>query len=138
MPDRHLRILIADDQPYMRRAVRGLLESKKSWEVCGEACDGREAIERTKQLHPDIVVMDLFMPRLNGLEATRCIHQLFPSAQVLILTLYDFPDLARLARDAGAQGYVLKPDSGQFLILAIASLGDSTPFFQPADTKPRS
>ncbi len=138
MPDRHLRILIADDQPYIRRAVRGLLESKKSWEVCGEASDGREAIERTGQLHPDIVVMDLFMPRLNGLEATRRIHQLFPSAQVLLLTFDDFPDLARLARDAGAQGYVLKPDSSQFLIPAIASLGDSRTFFQPADTKPRS
>lgn len=138
MPDRHLRILIADDQPYIRRAVRGLVESKKSWEVCGEASDGREAIERTEQLQPDIVVMDLFMPRLNGLEATRSIHQLCPSAQVLILTLDDFPDLARLARDAGAQGFVLKPDSGQYLILAIASLGDSTPFFQPTDTKPRS
>jgi len=138
MPDRHLRILIADDQPYIRRAVRALLESKKSWEVCGEASDGREAIERTEQLHPDIVVMDLFMPRLNGLEATRSIHQRFPSAQVLLLTLDDFPELARLARDAGAQGYVLKPDSSQFLIPAIASLGDSTPFFQTADTKPRS
>ena len=138
MPDRHLRILIADDQPYIRRALRALLESKKSWEVCGEASDGREAIERTEQLHPDIVVMDLFMPRLNGLEATRSIHQRFPSAQVLLLTLDDFPELARLARDAGAQGYVLKPDSSQFLIPAIASLGDSTPFFQTADTKPRS
>jgi DNA-binding NarL/FixJ family response regulator len=138
MPDRHLRILIADDQPYVRRAVRSLLESKKSWEVCGEASDGREAIERTEQLQPDIVVMDLFMPRLNGLEAARAIHQHFPSAQVLILTLDDFPDLARLARDAGAQGYVLKLDSSQYLIPAIASLGDSTPFFQSADAKPRN
>jgi DNA-binding NarL/FixJ family response regulator len=137
MPDRHLRILIADDHPYMRHAVRGLLETKKIWEVCGEASDGREAIERTEQLRPDIVVMDLFMPRLNGFEATRFIHQFYPSAQVLLLTLDDFPDLPRLAREAGAQGCVLKADSSQFLIAAVASLGDSTPFFQSSGAKPQ-
>jgi DNA-binding NarL/FixJ family response regulator len=134
MPDRHLRILIADDHAYVRRAVRTLLESKKCWEICGEASDGREAIERVELLHPDVVVIDMFMPRMNGLEATRLIHQLFPSAHILILTLHGLPNLARLARDAGAEGCVLKSDSNEYLIPAVQSVSESTPFFHFSDS----
>jgi DNA-binding NarL/FixJ family response regulator len=129
MPEKHLRILVVDDQPYVRRAVRSLLESKHEWEVCGEASDGREAIAQTEALHPDIVIMDMSMPNLNGLEATRFIHQRFPSSDVLILTLHDFPDLPRIAREAGAKGCVLKGNSGQFLIPAVQSVSNCTPFF---------
>jgi DNA-binding NarL/FixJ family response regulator len=136
--DKHLRILVADDQPYFRRVVRALLESKRDWEVCGEASDGQEAIERTLELHPDVVVMDVSMPRLNGLEATRQIHQSFPHARVLILTFHDFPDLARVAEDAGARGCVLKTDSSRFLIPAVESLDTSTTFFSYKDERSAS
>jgi len=124
-----LRILIADDQPLVRRAIRLLLESHAGWKVCGEAADGREAITKTKELKPDVVIMDLSMPSMNGLDATREIHSSCPQTQVLILTLYHFPELARTAQRAGAQGCVLKSDSNRYLILAVASLGISQPFF---------
>lgn len=130
MPEKHLRILVVDDQPYVRRAVRSLLESKREWEICGEAADGREALEKTEELRPDVVIMDMSMPKLNGLEATRFIHQRFPASEVVILTLHDFPDLPRLARDAGAKGCVLKGDSSELLIPAVQSVSNCTPFFE--------
>jgi DNA-binding NarL/FixJ family response regulator len=127
--EKTLRILIADDQPYIRRAVRALLESRPGWEVCGEASDGREAIRKTDELQPDIIVMDMFMPNLNGLEATREIYGAHRDAKVLILTLHDLPDLSRAARDAGAKGLVLKSDSNLFLIPAIEAIGNSEMYF---------
>jgi DNA-binding NarL/FixJ family response regulator len=125
----HLRILVADDQPYIRRAVRALLESRSGWEVIGEASDGREAIEKTGELNPDVIVMDMFMPNLNGLEATREIHAAYPDAKVLILTLHDLPDLSRAVREAGAKGLVLKSDSNLFLIAAVETIGESKTYF---------
>jgi DNA-binding NarL/FixJ family response regulator len=127
--DKRLRILIADDQPNMRRAVRALLESKTGWEICGEASDGQEAIDRTGELQPDVVIMDVFMPKLNGIEATRQIHRSFPHSQVLILTFHDLPALARAAHDAGARGCVFKGDSSRFLIPAVEGLNDSSTAF---------
>jgi DNA-binding NarL/FixJ family response regulator len=129
MSAKSLRILIADDQPLMRRAVRLLLESQEEWKVCGEASDGREAIDKANELHPDIVVMDLSMPNMNGFEATREIHVANPHTQILILTLYQFPELARTAQHAGAQGCVLKSDSNRYLIPAVESLSNFQPFF---------
>ncbi len=129
MSEGHLRILVADDQPYIRRAVRALLESRTGWEVIGEAADGREAIKKTGELNPDVIVMDMFMPNLNGLEATREIHATYPEAKVLILTLHDLPDLARAVREAGAKGLVLKSDSNLFLIPAVETIGESKTYF---------
>jgi len=125
----HLRILIVDDQALVRRAVRQLLESHAGWKVCGEAGDGIEAIDRTRELHPDIVIMDLSMPKMDGLEATREIHALFPDTQILILTLHHFPNLVKAVQHAGAQGCVLKSDSNRYLIPAVSSLSKSQPFF---------
>lgn len=136
MPEKHLRILIVDDQPYVRRAVRSLLESKCEWEVCGEASDGREAIEKTEELHPDVVIMDMSMPGLNGLEATRFIHQRFPASEVVILTLHDFPGLSRMAQEAGAKGCVLKGNSNDLLIPAVQSVSNCMPFFEPFRSGP--
>jgi DNA-binding NarL/FixJ family response regulator len=127
--EKRLRILIADDQPYMRRAVKALLESQNGWVVCGEAADGIEAIAKTEELLPDVVVMDVFMPNLNGVEATRTIHRDFPKSHVLILTLHDLPELISLVRSAGAQGLVLKSDSNQFLIAAVEHLGRADSFY---------
>jgi DNA-binding NarL/FixJ family response regulator len=124
-----LRILIADDQPYMRRAVKSLLESHQGWTVCGEAVDGLEAVSMMAELQPDVVVMDMMMPNLNGLEATRRIHLQFPSARILILTLHDVPELVRLARSAGARGLVLKSESNRLLIAAVEQVGEAGTFF---------
>jgi DNA-binding NarL/FixJ family response regulator len=124
-----LRILIVDDQSLVRGAVRVLLESHPGWRVCGEAADGLEAIDKTRELHPDVVVMDLSMPNMSGLEATREIHSSFPKTQILILTLHYFPHLAKVVQRAGAQGCVLKSDSSRYLIPAVASLSKSQPFF---------
>lgn len=129
MHGKALRILIADDHPYMRRAVKALLESKDGWVVCGEAADGIEAIEKTERLQPDVIVMDMLMPNLNGLEATRKIHRDFPESRVLILTLHDVPELTRLVQSAGAQGLVLKSDSNHHLISAVEHLGRADSFF---------
>jgi DNA-binding NarL/FixJ family response regulator len=125
VPEKHLRILIADDQPSIRHAVRALLESRPGWEVCGEASDGQEAIEKTEKLRPDFVIMDVFMPRLNGIEATRQIHRSFPGVQVLILTFHDLPDLVRAALDAGARGCLFKGDSGRLLIPSVEKFDDA-------------
>src|SRR5271155_4240538 len=129
MTEKQLRILIADDQPYMRRAVKALLESQSGWTVCGEAVDGLEAIQKTGELQPDVIVMDMIMPNLNGLEATRRIHREFPDSHVLILTLHDVPELTKLVQTAGAQGLVLKSDSNRFLISAVEHLGRADSFF---------
>jgi len=125
----HLRILIVDDQSLVRKAVRQLLESHPGWRVCGEAADGQEAIDRTRELRPDVIIMDLSMPRMSGLEATREIHAAFPETQILILTLHHFPQLAKTVERAGAQGCVLKSDSNRHLVAAVASLSRSQPFF---------
>jgi DNA-binding NarL/FixJ family response regulator len=123
-----LRILIADDQALIRRAVRLLLESHEGWTVVGEASNGREAVAKTAELKPDVVVMDVSMPEKNGLDATREIHQEFPQVNVLILTLYQFPELAKTAQDMGARGCLLKSDSNRYLIPAVAGLGDQQTF----------
>jgi DNA-binding NarL/FixJ family response regulator len=124
-----LRILIVDDQSLVRSAVRMLLESHSGWRVVGEASDGLEAIDKTRELQPDVVVMDLSMPNMGGLEATREIRACFPETRILILTLHYFPQLARTVQRAGAQGCVLKSDSGRYLIPAVSSLSKSQPFF---------
>ena len=125
----HQRILVVDDHPSFRHLLRTFLELNPNWEVCGEASDGCEAVTKTTELHPDIVLMDLDMPRLNGLEATRQIHKHSPSIRILILTLHDNSILPQIARNSGAQGYVLKSEPFDVLTRAIESLCDSDHFF---------
>ena len=125
----HNRILVVDDHPSFRRLLRIFLEQNPNWEVCGEASDGCEAIPRTSELHPDIVLMDLQMPRLNGIEATRRIHKQSPSTSVIILTLHENATLPQIARESGARGYVLKSDSLDVLTKAIETLGDPNASF---------
>ena len=125
----HQRILVVDDHPCFRHLLRTFLEHNPNWEVCGEASDGFEAVAKTTELHPDIVLMDLDMPRLNGLEATRRIHEHSPSIRILILTLHDNSMLPQIAANSGAQGYVLKSEPLEVLTRAIETLGDSDQFF---------
>src|SRR6266516_4627165 len=98
-----LRILVADDHEIVRRGLCAILESHTGWEVCGEAADGREAVEKTRQLNPDVVILDIGMPSLNGLEATRQILKTNPHAKVLILTLHDSDQVVREVLNAGAR-----------------------------------
>jgi DNA-binding NarL/FixJ family response regulator len=124
-----LHILIADDHEVVRRGLRVLLESRPGWEVCGEAAGGREAVEKARKLKPDVVVMDIAMPELNGLEATRHILKAIPQTAVLILTVHESDQLVHEVLAAGAQGYVLKSDAGRDLVNAVEALSQHKVFF---------
>ena len=124
-----LRIVVVDDHDAVRRLIREILESEDNWVVCGEAADGIEAVERTRELQPDLVVMDIIMPRRNGFAATREIARVAPGIPVLMTTLYEFPELWRQVRDAGAQGCLLKTESATSLIPAVKSLIQHQTFF---------
>ena len=130
-----LRILIVDDHAVVRRGVRSLLESHEGWEVCGEATTGRDAVEQCRQLRPDVVVMDLSLPGLNGLDATRQILKDAPDTEVLVLTMHHSEELARDVLQAGARGYVLKSDADENLITAVDSLRQHKPFLTSTVTE---
>ena len=123
------RILVADDHSLVRRGVRALLETQREWTICGEATTGAEAILKAKRLRPDIIVMDISMPEVNGLEATRQIHAEMPETPVLILTMHDSDQFVREVLDAGARGYVLKSDLDRNLFLAIQALRQGKTYF---------
>jgi len=124
-----IRILIADDHSIVRRGLRSLLESKPEYRVCGEASTGAEAILKAKRLKPDVVVMDISMPEVNGLEATRQIRRELQNTAVLILTMHASEQLMREVLNAGARGYVLKTDFDRNLILAIDALHQGKTYF---------
>jgi DNA-binding NarL/FixJ family response regulator len=130
-----LRILIVDDHAVVRRGVRSLLESQSGWEVSGEATTGREAVELAKRLQPDVVVMDLSLPELNGLDATRQILKESPRSEILVLTMHHSEELARDVLQAGARGYVLKSDADENLIAAVESLRQHKPFLTSTVTE---
>jgi DNA-binding NarL/FixJ family response regulator len=124
-----LRILIADDHDIVRVGLRTLIGSQPSWLICGEASTGREAVTKTKELRPDVVVLDFSMPELNGLEATRQIRKAFPGTEVLILTMHDSEQLVREVLAAGAQGFLVKTDVMDHIVAAIQALAQHKPFF---------
>ncbi len=124
-----VRILIADDHELFRRGVAAELVQVPGWVVAAEAANGRDAVALAAELKPDIVVLDLTMPELNGLEAARMIVSAEPSARILILTAHESEQLVREVLSAGAQGYVLKSDAGRILIAALQALLDGRSFF---------
>ena len=124
-----LRILIADDHELARRGIRALLESHPGWEVCGEAKDGRETVELASSMKPDIVLLDIGMPNLNGLEAARQILTSSPEVAILILTMHDSDAVVREVLRAGARGYLLKSDAGRDLVAAVEALQLQRTFF---------
>ena len=130
-----LRIVVVDDHAVVRRGVRALIESRAGWEVVAEAATGREALDAVKRLRPEIVVMDLILPELNGLEATRQIVRESPHTEVLVLTMHHSEELARQLLKAGARGYVLKSDADQNLIAAIDALRQHKPFLTSGVTE---
>jgi len=124
-----LRLLVADDHEIVRRGLCALLKSHAEWEVCAEAADGWEAVDKTQQLKPDIVILDIGMPNLNGLTATREILQAQPKQKILILTITDEEQVIREILEAGARGFVLKSDAARDLVAAIEALQAGTTFF---------
>jgi len=132
-PETHdaLRILVADDHEVVRRGVRTLLEAEPGWTVCAEATTGREAVEAAKRLRPDIVILDISMPELNGLEAARQIRSALPEAEIVILTIHESEEVIREVLATGARGYVLKSDAGRDLVTAIGTLRHGKPFLTP-------
>lgn len=126
-----LRILLADDHEIVRRGLSSLLQKHEGWEICGEAVDGREAVEKAKELKPDVVILDIGMPNLNGLDATRRLLQYDPNFKVIVLTVTDADQVIREALDAGARGFVLKSDAARDLVSAVEALQSKRMFFTP-------
>ena len=126
-----LRILIADDHELIRRGVRTLLEAEPGWKVVAEASDGQEAFEKAKETKPEIVVLDIGMPRLSGLEAARRLKRTLPQIKVLMLTMHDSERLAWEVLNVGALGYVTKSDTARDLVIAIEALRRDKTFFTP-------
>jgi DNA-binding NarL/FixJ family response regulator len=123
------RILLADDHPIFLLGVRSLLGSHEGWEVCGEAADGRDAVEKCRQLKPDLVVLDIGMPRLNGMDAARQILRSNPNQRILVLTDVDSEQVIRECLEAGVRGWVFKTDKAQDLITAVEALGQQRSTF---------
>jgi DNA-binding NarL/FixJ family response regulator len=124
-----LRIFLADDHEVVRLGLRTLLENGTGWKVVGEASNGRDAVEGVTQLKPDVVVMDLSMPQLNGLEATRQILRGAPRTAVMILSVNESEDIVHEVLAAGARGFMLKSDAGKDLLVAVEGLQQGRPFF---------
>jgi len=123
------RILIADDHEVMRRGVRGLVESQEEWSVCGEAIEGNEAISKTRELHPDLLILDVSMPGLSGIEAALQILKDDPNMKILFFTMYDSPQMMREISNVGAWGYVAKARAGNDLVDAVRIIFDGKKFF---------
>jgi DNA-binding NarL/FixJ family response regulator len=124
-----LRILIADDHEVARHGIRALLEGHPGWEVCAEAKDGREAVELAATTNPGVILLDIGMPNLNGLEAARQILGASPNVAILILTMHDSDHMVREVLRAGARGFLLKSDAGRDLVAAVEALQRQRTFF---------
>lgn len=125
------RILLADDHEVVRKGLCALLRAQPDWEVCGEASDGREAVEKTLKLKPEVVILDIGMPNLNGLEATRQILKAYPQVKILILTLHDSDQVVQDVLNAGARGFLLKTDAARDLVAAVEALRRDKIYFTP-------
>lgn len=125
------RILIVDDHAFIRRGVQSILQSFPEWEACGEADNGQEAVRLAGDLNPDIIIMDVSMPGMSGVEATRAIHRTQPEIKIVLLTLHDSAELVQHGFRAGASGYVLKSDAEQELIRALASVARGETYVSP-------
>ena len=125
------RVLIVDDHAFIRRGVQTILHPFPEWEFCGEAENGKEAIRLADQLKPEVIIMDISMPGLNGIEATRAIRKSQPNVKIVLLTLHDSSELLRIAFRAGARGYLLKTDAEQELVKALTVVSGEGAYISP-------
>lgn len=126
-----VRILIADDHPVVRHGLKTILAERQEWEIIAEAADGVEAVEMADRLNPDVVVLDLSMPRMHGLEACRLIREKLPSCEILIVTQHDSPQMLREALLCGAKGYVVKTNAARDLLAAVDAVSQHRKFMLP-------
>jgi DNA-binding NarL/FixJ family response regulator len=124
-----LRILVADDHDLMRRGIKTVIESRKGWEICGEALTGTEAVAKAEELKPDVAILDISMPEMNGLEAAKRIRKSSPKTEILMLSMHYSDQIIRDVMDAGIRGYVVKSDSGRDLSIALEHLAVKKPFY---------
>lgn len=127
-----VRILVVDDHTIVRQGLKALLEAQPGFQVIGEADNGREAVKKAQELSPDVVIMDIAMPILNGLEATRQIKRVLPDTKVIALTMYNDEEYVFQILKSGASGYLIKETAAIELINAIRSIKMGNPFFSPA------
>ena len=123
-----IRILIVDDHPIVRQGLRTLLERQSDWQVVGEASDGVEALDKAHSLQPDVMVLDITMPRMHGLEVCRLLRQRTPGLEILFVTQHDSPHMMRAALDAGARGYVVKSNVARDLLAAVEAVSQHRVF----------
>jgi DNA-binding NarL/FixJ family response regulator len=125
------RILIVDDHEVVRQGIRTILRARPQWEVCGEAVNGRDAVEKAQSLDPDVIIMDITMPEMSGIEATREIAKRKLRSAVLVFTMHESKNLAATVQEAGARGFVLKSHAARDLLEALESLMAGGTFFGP-------
>jgi two-component system response regulator NreC len=130
-PARKLRILVADDHEFVRRGILGLLRAQRGWKVAGEAANGPEAVEEARKLRPDVIILDIGMPKFDGLEATRQIRKAAPETKILILSMHDSSQMVRRALESGARGYVLKSDLAGHLVKAVNGVSKGKFYLTP-------
>src|SRR5271170_126065 len=127
-----LRILVADDHDLIRRGIKTVVESRKGWEICGEALTGTQAVTKAQELKPDIAILDISMPELNGIEAAKRIRKTSEKTEILMLSMHYSDQLVRDVIDAGIRGYLVKSDTGRDLSKALENLAVHKPFFSNA------
>jgi DNA-binding NarL/FixJ family response regulator len=130
-PAKKVRILLADDHELVRRGIRGLLRARRGWTVVGEAANGRAAVEKANKLKPDVAIVDISMPDLDGLQVTRQIREVTPNTEVVVLTMHESDQMVRRVLDAGALGYVLKSDLAIHLVKAVRDVSAGKLFLTP-------
>jgi DNA-binding NarL/FixJ family response regulator len=133
-----VKILIVDDHEYIRRSVRLLLEAEDGWSACGEAANGQQAIDQSEELHPQVVILNIQMPLVNGFEVARRIHHRSPDTLILMLTIDSSHHFARAAATCGALGFLSKADTADHLVQAISSLLRGERYFPTIKNKDTS
>jgi DNA-binding NarL/FixJ family response regulator len=124
-----MRVLVVDDHETVRRGVCSILETRKDVEICGEASNGQEAVDKTSELKPDLIVLDLTMPVLDGFSAARQIRTILPEVPILILSMHEGKSIVRAAQQAGVQGFVTKSEAGSVLLKAVDAVLQGRTFF---------
>jgi DNA-binding NarL/FixJ family response regulator len=130
-----MRILIADDHEVVRKGICAILAARQDLQVCGEAANGREAVDKARELHPDAVILDITMPRMDGFAAAREIKKLLPHVPIIFLSMHDGHSVVEEAKSAGGQGYVRKLQAGSELLKALDAVLQNKSFFPSEEAR---